>query len=239
MNTTIPMEIKDMPNATVCKPGPHLEQLKTPSTTSPKKKYLTLKEVTQLVEGARAVKRPGQVRALQGERNAFMIAFAFRHALRISELCEVKWSDLDLEEQHYLVNRAKGSKCTMHWLEDDEIYELKEIARKRANAMGKRTGASVIASDEYVFLSERSYKFTTRGMYELINLAGKAAGFRFNVHPHMLRHAKGYQLCNLGVDIRLIADYMGHRNIKNTMIYTDVDANRMKGLGKDVQLKLV
>lgn len=192
-----------------------------------KKKYLTLAEVEQLAEGSRELP--------YGDRNAFMIGFAFRHALRNTELCSLKWSHLNLTEHHYLVHRAKGSKNTMHWLEEDEMYELKELAKQRAQKTNQ-TLKSVLESDEPVFLTRNGKQFTERGFHFMVKEAGKLAKFKFRAHPHMLRHAKGYHLVNSGVDIRLIADYMGHKNIANTMIYTAVDATRFRGLGKDLKL---
>lgn len=54
------------------------------------------------------------------------------------------------------------------------------------------------------------------------------------MHPHLLRHAKGYQLANAGTDTRSIQAYLGHRNIAHTVKYTKLDANRFRGFGKDL-----
>ena len=53
------------------------------------------------------------------------------------------------------------------------------------------------------------------------------------VHPHMLRHAAGYKLANQGTDTRTIQAYFGHRNIANTVRYTELPATRFKGLFRD------
>jgi site-specific recombinase XerD len=50
----------------------------------------------------------------------------------------------------------------------------------------------------------------------------------------MLRHAKGFQLAQKGADTRAIQGYLGHRDIKSTVIYTELDPNRFKGFGKDI-----
>jgi len=63
--------------------------------------------------------------------------------------------------------------------------------------------------------------------------AGEAAKLTFNAHPHMLRHACGYKLANQGKDTRAIQLYLGHRNIDNTVIYTQLSAARFKDLWKD------
>ncbi|MBP7864118.1 tyrosine-type recombinase/integrase, partial [bacterium] len=53
------------------------------------------------------------------------------------------------------------------------------------------------------------------------------------VHPHMLRHGKGYQLASKGIDTRAIQAYFGHKNIQHTVVYTKLDPSRFKGFGRD------
>src|ERR1700674_5030673 len=72
----------------------------------------------------------------------------------------------------------------------------------------------------FVFASERGAPFSTAGFARMVERAGKAAGFKFKVHPHMLRHACGFALANKGHDTRSIQGYLGHRNIQCTTIYT-------------------
>ncbi len=67
----------------------------------------------------------------------------------------------------------------------------------------------------------------------MVARAGVEAGIDFPVHPHMLRHAKGYQLASKGVDTRAIQAYLGHKNIQHTVLYTQLDATRFKGFAKD------
>jgi len=63
----------------------------------------------------------------------------------------------------------------------------------------------------------------------MLKRAGKAAGLP-HVHPHMLRHGCGYQLVNQGVNTRTIQDYLGHKDVRHTELYTEVDASRFRGL---------
>ncbi|HFV9295705.1 TPA: tyrosine-type recombinase/integrase, partial [Serratia fonticola] len=55
-------------------------------------------------------------------------------------------------------------------------------------------------------------------------------GLNVSVHPHMLRHSCGYALADDGIDTRLIQDYLGHRNIQNTVIYTASNAKRFRSI---------
>lgn len=66
--------------------------------------------------------------------------------------------------------------------------------------------------------------------YRIIRSAGENAGTVTHTHPHMLRHACGYELAERGTDTRLIQDYLGHRNIRHTVRYTASNAARFAGI---------
>ena len=69
---------------------------------------------------------------------------------------------------------------------------------------------------------------TSKGFLKLVKPAGVAAKLPFTVHPHMLRHACGYKLTNDGHDTRAIQLYKGHKNIQNTVSYTQLSTHRFK-----------
>jgi site-specific recombinase XerD len=85
----------------------------------------------------------------------------------------------------------------------------------------------------WVFQSERLGPLSERSIHNLVQRAGEGAGFGFSVHPHMLRHAKGFNLGERGIDTRAIQAYMGHADIKSTVVYTAVNASRFKGFERD------
>jgi site-specific recombinase XerD len=80
-----------------------------------------------------------------------------------------------------------------------------------------------------VFLSERG-PMTRQAFNYICAELGERAGLNIKVHPHMLRHSCGFALANKGRDTRLIQDYLGHRNITHTQIYTRTSAVRFEGL---------
>lgn len=67
-------------------------------------------------------------------------------------------------------------------------------------------------------------------VYNLLRRYGRQAAIPLSLHPHMLRHACGYALADIGVDTRLIQDYLGHRNIQHTVLYTASNAGRFQGV---------
>ena len=67
-------------------------------------------------------------------------------------------------------------------------------------------------------------------IYHIISTSGGNAGLSLEIHPHMLRHSCGFALANMGIDTRLIQDYLGHRNIRHTVWYTASNAGRFYGI---------
>ena len=112
------------------------------------------------------------------------------------------------------VRRAKNGKPAAHPIRGDELRALRELQRKTASG--------------YVFETERRTPFTTDAVNRLVKRIGERAGFPFNVHVHMLRHACGYALANEGHDTRAIQDWLGHRAIQHTTRYTELSQERFK-----------
>jgi len=159
-------------------------------------------------------------RGRYGVRDAVMILLAYRHALRVSELCALRWAQIDFDAAMIYLMRSKNGNSMPHPLYGDELRLLRQVKRDSA--------ASV-----YVFCSERGGPMSAAGFRKLLARIGQAAGFDFGVHPHMLRHACGYKLANEGRDTRTIQDYLGHKNIQHTVRYTQLSPERLKGLWKE------
>jgi len=178
-----------------------------------KKNFLTEAEVEGLLKAA----RKGRHRV----RNYAMLLLAFRHGLRVSELINLRMADLDLDTGRLFVRRLKGSLSTSHPLEGDEIRALRALLRQRINAP--------CCNSPLVFVSERG-PMTRQAFNYICAKIGKRAKLGINVHPHILRHSCGFALANKGCDTRLVQDYLGHRNITHTQIYTRTAAVRFEGL---------
>lgn len=177
------------------------------------REYLLPAEVKQLIEAAKKLGR-------HSHRDSVLILIAYRHALRVGELVNLRWDQVNFSEGKLHVNRLKHGDASVHYLEGDEMRALRKLQRDYPES-------------PYVFCSERKGPLTCRSAHHIIGRAGKEAGFDFPVHPHMLRHAKGYQLASRGIDTRAIQAYFGHRNINHTVPYTQLDPERFKGFGKD------
>ena len=177
------------------------------------REYLTPKEVEKLIETA----RDGRY----GQRDATLILVAFRHGLRASELCDLEWSQVEWGRNATLhVRRVKNGKPAAHPIRGDELRALRELQRQYPDSA-------------FVFSTERDGPFTPDAINRLVKRIGERAGFLFQVHAHMLRHACGYKLANDGHDTRAIQDWLGHRSIQHTMRYTELAPTRFKDFWRD------
>ena len=145
-----------------------------------------------------------------------MLLIGFRHGLRVSELCDLQWTQVEFETATLHVRRAKGGMTSTHPLLGDELRALRALKRE--------------AKSPFIFVTERGTPFTTAGFASLIERAGIEAKIGFKVHPHMLRHTTGYVLANKGTDTRTLQAYLGHRSIQSTVRYTELAPSRFKNL---------
>src|SRR6476620_9321281 len=159
------------------------------------REHLTEREVERLVEAAKDNR--------WSHRDSTMVLLAFRHGLRASELVDLRWEQVDLENGILHVRRLKQGTPATHPLTGRELRALRRLQREAGGS-------------PFVFVSERGTPFATRGFQAMVERAGKAAGFDMKIHPHMLRHACGYKLANEGVDTRTIQGYLGHKSIQHT-----------------------
>lgn len=192
------------------------DTIQTQGNRTVKRDYLTEQEITKLL----AVASKGR----HGQRDALLILLSYRHGLRASEAVEMQWHQIDLANAHINVDRLKGSDSTVQPLEADEVRALKKL-----RAMNTST---------WVFLTERGTPMTADGYLKMMKRLGKACSFEFNLHPHMLRHSCGFALVNKGTSLRVIQLYLGHRNLQHTALYTKLQKNAFKGLGKLIGGKL-
>ncbi len=170
--------------------------------------YLTEDEVDRLMSVAK--------KSRNGTRDHLMILMAFRHGLRVSELVDLRWSDIDFKAGTIHIRRLKGSKDSTHYLEGDELRVLRALARKSESA--------------FTFVSERRGPISSAGFRKQLARWGMKAKIEFPVHPHMLRHACGYALANRGMDTRSLQAYLGHASITHTVRYTELAPTRFRGL---------
>lgn len=154
-----------------------------------------------------------------GHRDWLIGLLIYRHGLRVSEACDLRWDDIDLSKRTIIVRRLKGSTDSSHYLERDELAGLKRLQREQ-HAAGVKAA--------YVFVNERGQPFGRMGIARMIERAGEAAKLPFPVHVHMLRHSTGYALAGKGMDTRRLQHFLGHASITNTVRYTAMSPEPFK-----------
>ena len=177
------------------------------------RKHLVSAEVQKLLD------------ATKGSRNAArdrcLLLLMFRHGLRVSEACVLVLSQVDTESRVLHVKRLKEGLSTTHPLRGNELKAIKAWLAIRAT-MKPETDA--------FFISERRSPLSRKTAWLMIRGYGRRADLPVDAHPHMLRHACGFALADQGADTRLIQDFLGHRNIQHTVMYTATNPARFERL---------
>ncbi|CAI0931175.1 Tyrosine recombinase XerC [Serratia liquefaciens] len=179
-----------------------------------KRKYLTGEEIKALL---RAISNHGV-----SIRDYCMVGMAFLHGLRVSELISLKVTDYDPLSQKIYIHRLKGGLSTSHPLLPEENTMLQRWLKERQQHRGCHL--------PWLFLSRQGKCLSRQRFYQIFRQYGERANLPLPIHPHMLRHACGYNLAERGNDTRLIQDYLGHRNIQHTVLYTAANAARFKSV---------
>jgi integrase/recombinase XerD len=136
-----------------------------------------------------------------------IIQIGYAAGLRVSEIINLKWNDLDFQRNIIHIKNAKGKK--------DRIVMFSPKVKKNLKILDQK-------KEGFVFKTNRGTKYTARTIQEIIKKAAIKIGIKKSVSPHTLRHSFATHLLENGTDIRYIKELLGHSNISTTLIYTKV-----------------
>lgn len=158
----------------------------------------------------------------EGHRNRAILETLYSCGLRVSELCNLKLSDLYFDEGFIKV-KGKGNKQRLVPISPRGIKEIKNWFIDRNCGWRINSGF-----EDYVFLSRRGKDISRIMVFHLIKELAECAGIRKNISPHTFRHSFATHLLEGGANLRAIQCMLGHESIATTEIYTHIDRNMLR-----------
>lgn len=190
------------------------ELLESPQVGLHLPEYLTVEEVDQLENAIDLSK-------WEGQRNKAIIEVLFSCGLRVSELVNLKLSDL-YEEEKFVRVLGKGCKERLVPISSKALDELHYWYMAR-NLMKIKPG-----EEDYVFLNRRGVHLTRTMILIMIKQYAIAAGITKTISPHTLRHSFATALLKGGADLRVIQAMLGHEDIGTTEVYTHLEDSDLR-----------
>lgn len=190
------------------------ELLEWPSLPEHLPVVLTLEEIDRIEDSIDLSKA-------EGARNRAIIEVLFSCGLRVSELVNMKLSDLYLEDRVLLV-RGKGNKERLVPVSSKAIADLKRWFFDR-NLMKIKPG-----EDDYVFLNRRGAHLTRTMILIMVKRQAEEAGIKKTISPHTFRHSFATALLQGGADLRSIQAMLGHEKIDTTLVYTHISNEQLR-----------
>jgi integrase/recombinase XerD len=193
-----------------------LEDMELPRLTSTLPHVLTVQDVEQLLA------QP-DVESLRGVRDGAMLELLYATGMRVSELCDLPTSGLNLEVG-FVTIRGKGGK--------ERIVPIGEAAMERARVYLEQARPAMLKGREspVLFLNNRGGRLSRQGFWKILRNYALQAGITKHITPHTLRHSFATHLLERGADLRFIQAMLGHADISTTQVYTHVNQEYLKKL---------
>lgn len=190
------------------------ELLESPQIGFHLPEVLSLEEIDNLI-GSIDLSTP------EGQRNRAILETLYSCGLRVSELCNLKLSNLYLEEGFIKVE-GKGNKQRLVPISPRAIRELQLYFIDR-NLMEIKPGY-----EDFVFISKRGKNISRIMVFHIIKVLAETTGITKNISPHTFRHSFATHLLEGGANLRAIQCMLGHESIGTTEIYTHIDRNMLR-----------
>ena len=170
-------------------------------------------EVLTTTEQEALVAQPNP-RYITGHRNRVMLRLMLDTGLRVAEVTNLKWKDIDLNLGKVMVRQGKGAKDRTLWTRDANLVALVEWRERQATECA--------GSPQHVFTTKQGGQLSTDYMRKMVKRYGVKAGIEKDVHPHMLRHSFATDIFRETNNLRKTQKMLGHERIATTEIYTHI-----------------
>ena len=190
------------------------ELLESPVVGEHLPEFLTPDEVDRLEDSIDLSKE-------EGHRNRAIIEVLFSCGLRVSELVNLKFSDVYAAERFVRI-MGKGSKERLVPISERALHEI-DLYMPWRNTLKIKPG-----EEDYVFLNRRGHHLTRVMILIMLKRQAEEAGLRKTISPHTLRHSFATALLEGGADLRVIQAMLGHESIGTTEIYTHLSMQTLR-----------
>ena len=191
------------------------ELLESPKIGKHLPDILTVSEIDALIASIDRSTREGQ-------RNCSILETLYSCGLRVSELCNLKYSDLYLDEGFIKVE-GKGSKQRLVPISPRAIKEIRTYFLTRNELTNIKPGF-----EDYVYINRCGRNLTRVMVFYVIKDAAQRIGLKKTISPHTFRHSFATHLLEGGANLRAIQAMLGHESIATTEIYTTIDRSRLR-----------
>jgi len=191
------------------------ELLENPKTGKKLPEFLTIDEIELIVNQIDRSKK-------EGERNLAIIEVLYGCGLRVTELIELKISEIYWEEGFIRII-GKGNK--------ERLVPLGKIASKHLKIYLNEIRVHQKIKDlfvDHVFINKNGSKISRVMIFKIVKKLTEKAGIQKNISPHSLRHSFATHLVEGGADLRSVQEMLGHQSITTTEVYTHLDKNYLK-----------
>ena len=160
--------------------------------------------------------------SIKGIRDRAMMELMYASGLRVSELINVKFSDIDYKHAFVKVI-GKGNK--------ERVVPIGEYALHYISLYYENTYPSLnLKKSPCLFLNKKGDKITRQAFFLSVKEYAKKISLQYEVSPHTLRHSFATHLLEGGASLRVVQDLLGHANIGTTQIYTHISTSRIKSV---------
>jgi integrase/recombinase XerD len=156
----------------------------------------------------------------EGHRNKAIIETLYGCGLRVSELVNLRLTDIHYKEE-FVVVTGKGNKQRLVPVSQKALKEI-DIYKQDRNHL------SVITDQNVLFLNRRGRRLTRAMIFTIIKDLAAKAGIKKNIHPHTFRHSFATHMIEAGADLRAVQEMLGHESILTTEIYTHIDRSYLR-----------
>lgn len=176
---------------------------------------LTVEEIDSMIDSV-------DLESATGRRNRAIIETMYGCGLRVSELCNLELSKVDLERK-FLVVTGKGNKERLVPMSDPSIEEIELYVKEERPRLDIKPG-----EENILFLNMRGHRLTRQMIFIFLRQLAETAGIRKTISPHTLRHSFATHLLEGGANLRAIQQMLGHESISTTEIYLHLDSSRLR-----------